>query len=92
VPRNRFTHVTGDSILAAMRRYDATYPKNEYDDWRRKRTYKWAVRHGGHICPPKLILAWAAGFGTTDHSSGGADTNREFEARDFEVIRKPPGG
>ncbi len=81
--------VTRDQVLKALRDFDAAYPAdNDYDNWREKKIYKYAIEYGDRLYPPKHILSVLTGISTPD-LSGGEQTNRVFRQLGFKVIDKP---
>lgn len=81
--------LTRDQVLVALRDFDAVYPDaNDYDTWREKKTYHYALVYREHLYPPKHILSVVSGI-STEEFSGGEQTNRVFRQLGFEVINKP---
>ena len=82
--------VSDEQILQAMKAFDAQWPhdSNEYDSWLEKKPYKYAVRRGRRLYPPKHILSRATRIDTSEFS-GREQTNRVFRELGFQVINKP---
>jgi hypothetical protein len=81
--------VTRDQVLSALRDFDAMYPdNNDYDNWREKKIYKYAIEYGDCLYPPKHILSVMTGI-STQELSGGEQTNRVFRQLGLKVIDKP---
>lgn len=81
--------ITRDQVLTALHDFDAVYPdENDYDNWREKKTYIYALVHGERLYPPKHILSVVSGISTQEFS-GGDQTNRVFQQLGFTVINKP---
>ena len=77
--------ITREMILQAMQYFDENFPDTaKFDNWLEKKTYVYAVTHGGRRYPPKYILSQASGF-STDKFSGGEQTNNVFKALGFVV-------
>ncbi len=81
--------VTRDQVLSAFRDFNAANPDdNDYDNWREKKGYKYAIEYGDRLYPPKYILSVITGISVNDFS-GGEQTNRVFRQLGFTVIDKP---
>ena len=81
--------ITRHQVLSALRDFDAVYPDdNDYDNWREKKTYIYALKHGDRLYPPKHILSVVSDI-STEEFSGGDQTNRVFQQLGFTVIDKP---
>ena len=81
--------VTREQVLTALRDFDAVYPDdNQYDNWREKKGYKYAIEYGDRLYPLKHILSEITGISVNDFS-GGEQTNRVFRQLGFTVIDKP---
>ncbi len=81
--------VTRDQVLSVLRDFDAVYPdNNDYDNWREKGSYQYAIQHGDRLYPPKHVLSVVTGISTQEFS-GGEQTNRVFRQLGFTVIDKP---
>ena len=57
-----FHAVNGETIVAAMKIYDARYPNNDYDSWRTKETYAHAVDFNQSLYPPKYLIELVTGI------------------------------
>jgi len=76
-------------VLDELRSFDRQFPKtNDYENWMRKKSYRYAIDYSGNLYPPKLILSWASG-NETDEFSGGKQTNTVLEQLGLKVIKKP---
>ena len=78
--------ITHQDVLKALDEFDAEYPNpNDYDRWREKHTYHWAINQKGRFYPPKYILSLATGVDTNDFS-GGETTNGPLRRLGFDII------
>ncbi len=81
--------LTRDQVTDAIRRFDRQFAvSNDHDGWLDKSTYVYAIRSGGRLYPPKLIVSWATGI-DRDRFNGGSQTNNPLRRLGFEVIEKP---
>jgi hypothetical protein len=56
------TALTREDVDRALTIFDAAYPDSgDYDNWLVKRNYKYALRRGGRLYPPKKVLSLASG-------------------------------
>jgi hypothetical protein len=81
--------MTREEILAAMSRFDVTYPNtNDYDSWLDKANYTKAVRYNGRLYPCKWLVAEVMKLATPELNTNN-DVVPVLERLGFEVIPKP---
>lgn len=81
--------ITRNEVLGALARFDRQHPdSNTYEGWLDKQSYKYALKDGVKLYPPKHILSKVAGIDTSEFN-GGEQTNRVFRQLGFEIVPKP---
>ncbi len=81
--------ISDKDVREALDSFDAEHPdSNSYEEWQEKANYRYALRYGGKLYPPKHILSRVSGISTAEFN-GGEQTNRVFRQLGFEIIDKP---
>jgi hypothetical protein len=79
--------MTRQDILNAIAAYNRQFPNNDYDSWRSKGTYHWAVSHGGRLYPPKWLVAQVSHEATPNFHTNSA--LRRLRQCGFACVVKP---
>jgi hypothetical protein len=75
----RGRQILRDDVLKELAKFDEKYPEtNSYENWLNDGTYKFALKYGGRLYPPKYIMSQVAGLPISD-LRGGDETNSIFE-------------
>ena len=84
----RGRQILRDEVLKELAKFDEKYPDtNDYENWLNDGTYRFALKCGGRLYPPKYILSQITGLPVSEFS-GGEETNRIFEELCFAVRDK----
>lgn len=84
----RGRQILRDDVLKELAKFDEKYSEtNNYENWLNDGAYRFALKYGGRLYPPKYILSQITGLPVSEFS-GGEETNRIFEELGFTVRDK----
>lgn len=88
MPEFRGRVIARNDVLKELTRFDEKYPEtNDYENWLNDGTYRFALKYGGRLYPPKYILSQITGLPVSEFS-GGDETNSIFYQLGFPVRDK----